>query len=213
MMKDTILKNSGKSLYPLCYIRRCMPNDGQRNTTHNYGLRVIPALKDIKLKFKDTEYQRIDILEEAEPIGTQRLRTEDIIEEIDKLPENIRKYITSIVLFPFSFPDDDVNDPVLASADWSKKQIIIYAISQDRQTLKDTLASNLTLAHEAGHIIDGCVLRNTGNSSYFLSYTPRWAMAMCADSKIKRTRDDLPLYLVSVYAEKRQSLGEDLQIL
>jgi hypothetical protein len=161
------------------------------------------------LKCKDTTYKGVHILEEAEPTGIQHLKTEDIFEEIDKLPKNICKYITSVVLFPFPCPYEEDGDPILADAKWLRRQVTIYAIPQDRIVLKDTLTSHHTLAHEAGHIIDREIMQNKGHSSNYISYTPRWAKAMCEDSRIKRTSLDISPYLISPYAEKRQSIGED----
>lgn len=184
-----------------------MPENTPNFTIHEYGSDVILALKDIKLKCKDTTYQGIHILEEAESTGIQHLKTEDIIEEIDKLPKFIRKYIDVIALVPFACPYGEYEDPILADAKWLKRQITIYAIPQDRHVLKDTLACHHTLAHEAGHIIDREIMQNTGRSSNYLSYTPQWTKAMCEDSKSARSEN--PPYLVSSYAEKRQSIGED----
>ena len=178
-------------------------------TIHEYGSDVILALNDIKLKCKDTIYKGVHILEEAEPTGAQHLKTEDILEEIDKLPRYICKYISSVALVPFPCPHEENGDPILADAKWLKMQVTIYAIPYDRNVLKDALAHHHTLAHEAGHIIDREIMRNKGQSSNYLSYTPQWAKAMCEDSRIKRTRSDMPTYLVSQYAEKRQSIGED----
>lgn len=186
------------------------PENTPKFTIYEYGSDVILALKDIKLKCKDTTYNGIHILEEAEPLGTQHLKTGDIIEEIDKLPQFIRKYISIVVLFPFACPyEEDEGDPILADAKWHRGQVTIYAIPQDRSVLKDVLARNHTLAHEAGHIIDREIMRNKGHSSNYLSYTPQWARAMCEDVRIKRSESNMPSYLVSQYAEKRQSIGED----
>ena len=182
-------------------------------TIREYGSDVISVMpKGQTMKWLETVHLGVCILEEAEPIGAQNLTTEDIIDEINKLPKSIRKHIVSVVLSPFIHANDadgEVDNPIFASADWSKAQITIYAIPIERCVLKDNLARHLTLAHEAGHIIDRNIMQNTECSSYYLSYTPRWAKAMCEDSKIKRVRSDLPPYLISQYAEKRQSIGED----
>jgi hypothetical protein len=141
-------------------------------------------------------------------MGTQNLKTEDIIEELDKIPGNIRKYISVIVLAPFSF-DGGADKPIFASADWSKSEIIIYAVEKDRAFLKDKLDRNHTIAHETGHIIDRNIMQSLEHSSNYLSYTPMWSKAMCADSQIARVNHDLPVYLISYYAEDRRSIGED----
>lgn len=201
-----------KDLYILSYERWFMnsPENTPEFTIHEYGSDVILALKDIKLKYKDTTYKGVHILEEAEPLGTQHLKTGDIIKEIDKLPQFICKYISVVVLFPFACPyEEDGDDPIFADAKWHRGQVTIYAIPQDRSVLKDVLAHHHTLAHEAGHIMDREIMQHTGHSSNYLSYTPQWAKAMCEDSRIKRSGANIPSYLVSQYAEKRQSIGED----
>jgi hypothetical protein len=75
--------------------------------------------------------------------------------------------------------------------------------------LKEILALHRTIAHEAGHIIDRNIMEGRGLSSNYLSYTPTWSKAMCADSQIKQTSRDSSSYLVSSYADSRQSIGED----
>jgi hypothetical protein len=85
-------------------------------------------------------FERITIWEEYKPIGTQRLKAEDIIEELKNIPECIRNYITSIVLSPFdSIANEywrdrtgDKNLITLANPDPHIKQITIYAISEPR---------------------------------------------------------------------------------
>jgi hypothetical protein len=186
-----------------------LPENAPKFTIHEYGSDVISALKDIKMKCKDIIYLGVHVLEEAEPSGIQHLKSEDIFEEIDKLPKYICKYITSVALVPFSCPYEEDGNPILADAECFKRQVTIYAIPQDRIVLKDALARHYTLAHEAGHIIDREILQNKGHSSNYLSYTPQWARAICEDSKIKRITLDQPLFLISPYAEKRQSIGED----
>ena len=165
--------------------------------------------KGQKIKWREfITTSRIHILEEYEPTGAQHLKAEDIIEELNKIPENIRKHISIIVLAQFSFSGDGAEDP-FASADWSKSEITIYAFDHDREFLKERLADHQTIAHEAGHIIDRNIMRGMGHNSYYLSYTPMWSKAMCADSQLGRAHPDLPLFLISYYAEDRQSIGED----
>jgi hypothetical protein len=175
---------------------------------HDYGSSVINGMpKGQKIKWREfITTSRISILEEYAPTGAQHLKVGDIIEELNKIPENIRKYISIIVLAPFS--GDGAEDP-FASADWSKSEITIYAFDHDRAFLKKQLADHRTIAHEAGHIIDRNIMRNKGHSSYYLSYTPMWSKAMCADSKLRRLDLDPSLFLISPYAECRQSIGED----
>jgi hypothetical protein len=191
-----------------------MPENVHEYTIHEYGPDVISGLDaHQKIKFKDTTYQGVHILEEAEPLGTQHLKTEDIKEELDKLPKNIRKYITSIVLAPFTHPHQDWFDRrsgregnAFASANPELLQITIYAIPQERNVLKDTLAKHFTLAHEAGHLIDGKIQPPEFG---FFAYTPTWSKAICEDSRVKRNREDLPSFLVSSYAEELKSLRDD----
>jgi len=177
---------------------------------HEYGSDVINGLpKGQKIKWREfITTSRIHILAEYEPTGAQHLKVEDIIEELNKIPENIRKYISIIVLAPFSFLGDGAEDP-FASADWSKSEITIYAFDHDRAFLKERLSDHQTIAHEAGHIIDRNIMQGKGYNSYYLSYTPMWSKAMCADSKLRRLDLDSSLFLISPYAESRQSIGED----
>lgn len=177
---------------------------------HEYGSDVIVGMqKGQKIKWREIiTTSRVHILVEYEPTGAQHLKAEDIIEELNKIPENIRKYISIIVLAPFSFSGNGAEDP-FASADWSKSEITIYAFDHDRASLKERLANHQTIAHEAGHIIDRNIMQGRGYNSYYLSYTPMWSKAMCADSQIVRAHKDLPLFLISLYAEDRQSIGED----
>jgi hypothetical protein len=85
-----------------------MPENAPEFTIHEYGSDVIFGLPDDqKIKCKDTIYLGVHILEEAESLGTQQLKTKDIIEELDKIPTKIRQYISSIVLATFSHPHQD----------------------------------------------------------------------------------------------------------
>ena len=153
-------------------------------------------------------------------MGTQQLKAEDIIEELNKIPENIRKYVISVALVPFTHPykehfisEEEVEDgwAIIGSGDYCKNQITIYAVTLDRPTLKGVLRNELTLCHEIGHIIDGdarakAKLKTEGR---FISHTLRWAMAMCKDNKNKRATTELSSYFVSKYAERTYLLNED----
>jgi hypothetical protein len=187
-------------------------------TIREYDSDVITSLpKDQKLKIKETEYIGVHILEAIEPIGTQQLKTEDIVDELKKIPSYIRKFIISIVLNPFPHPDPDFFEATigrkinpLASAYSPKGQIIIYAIpDEERGVLKDMLAKQSTLLHEAGHIIDGTVLRGQERAAQYLAYTPRWTKAMCEDSKYQQEMYGRSHYFVSPYSEELNSLRED----
>ena len=179
-----------------------------------YGSDVIFGMPDgPKTKWKETAYLGVYILEEYEPIGTQNLKTEDLINELGKVPNNIRKYITSIVLAPFSHPHQEWFNKrmgregnAFASANPELGQITIYAIPKERAILKETLSKHFTLAHEAGHIIDAVIQQPEFG---FFAYSPKWSKAMCEDSRVERNRSDLPSYLVSPYAEEMKSLRDD----
>jgi hypothetical protein len=187
-----------------------MPEGTIEYSTNEYGPDIILGMpQGQKIKVKEAIYSGTHIVEEYDFTGRQNLKIEDIVEELKKLPNNIRKYIKIVVLSPFIHPNDNADDPALADAKWEIAQVTIYASPCNRTTLKDILARHLTLAHEAGHIIDRRILQNTECTSYYLSYTPQWTKAMCEDSKIKRISSDLPSYLISRYAEHRQSIGED----
>jgi hypothetical protein len=189
------------------------PENIPKFTIREYGSDVIPALKDIKLKCKDTTYLGVHILEEATPIGTQHLETDDIIEELEKVPTNIRRFISSIVLFPFGHPKPDFFSKragrkiiLLASANANLRQITIYAFPEKSQNvMKDYLANQFTLLHEAGHIIDGVVLRQ----EEFVAYSSRWTQAMCKDCQVRHNKSKYSAYFVSSYSEEMQSLRED----
>lgn len=187
---------------------------------HEYGSDVVMGMPaGQKIKWKDTTCSRKDattrvhILEEFEPTGKQNLKTEDIIEELNKLPNNLRKYVISIALVPFGHPDQgyfnrrtgNSGGVAFASGDFVNCQITIYAIPKERSILKEALASHFTLAHEIGHIIDGVIQKE----SEFFAYTPKWTKAMCEDTKITHITPDLPYYFVSLNAENMNSLRED----
>ena len=181
---------------------------------YEYGPDVVNGMQDgKKIKWNDTTTtSRIHILAEHEPIGTQRLITEDVIEELNKVPDIIRKYIHIIVLAPFTHPKQDYfnkrmgkEGAAFASGDYVNRQITIYAIPEERNILKETLANHMTLSHEAGHIIDGNIQPNME----FFAYTPQWTKAMCEDTRIEHITPDLPYYFVSRNAEELKSLRED----
>jgi len=182
-----------------------------------YDSNVITSLpKGQNLKVKETKFLGVCILEEADPIGAQQLKTEDIIEELKKIPDYIRKFIISIVLNPFPHPDPDFFESnigrkicPLATAYSAKGQIIIYAIPKERTVLRDTLAKQSTLLHEAGHIIDGIVPKGQERLAQYIAYTPRWTRAMCEDSKYQQEMYGRSQYFVSPYAEELNSLRED----
>jgi hypothetical protein len=189
---------------------------------HEYDSSVVVGMpKDQKIKWKDIETAfRIHILEEYEPSGAQHLKAEDIIEELNRIPENMRKYVTSVALVPFAHPykdhfisKEDAEDgwTIIGSGDYYKNQITIYAVPLDRPNIKSVLRNKRTLCHEAGHIIDGDprAKAKLKIKARFISHTPQWTMAMCQDSKIKRESTELSSYFVSKYAEGMYLLNED----
>jgi len=211
-----------KELISFAILASFMAEEIIRTELHEYGSGVIVGMQEgQKIKWNDIETSfGIHILEEYKPSGTQQLKAEDIIEELNKIPENIRKYVISVALVPFTHPykehfisEEEVEDgwAIIGSGDYCKNQITIYAVPLDRSILKDVLRKELTLGHEAGHIIDGdprakAKLKTKGR---FISHTPQWTMAMCKDSKIKRASTELPSYFVSKYAEDAYLLNED----
>ena len=189
---------------------------------HEYDSSVVVGMpKDQKIKWKDIETAfRIHILEEYEPTGTQHLKAEDIIEELKRVPENIRKYVRSVALVPFAHPykghfisKEEAQDgwTIIGSGDYYKNQITIYAVPLDRSILKGVLRDELTLGHEAGHTIDGDsrAKAKLKTEARFISHTPHWTMAMCKDSKLNRGNTELSSYFVSKYAERCNLLNED----
>lgn len=182
-------------------------------TICEYGSDIVLGMPEgQKIKMRNFLFENITIVEEDAPIGTQKLKAIDIIEELKNVPTNLKKYIHSVVLSPFINPKQNYYNnrrgrkgPIFASSDHETRRITIFAIPKERSELKDTLTNHLTLSHESGHIIDG----NIDPEMECFAYTPRWSKAICEDSKIKRTRSDLPLYLVSSNAEDLESLRED----
>ena len=165
------------------------------NNVCEYGPDIVLGMpKGQTIEMNNTIFENITIVDEYDPSGTQKLKAEDIIEEIKKIPKNIRKYISSIVLSPFTHPYQELFNKrmgreakAFASADYERRQITIYAVPEERSCLKERLAKHFTLSHEAGHIIDGAILDPVMG---FFAYNPRWVKAICEDSKIRRIRQD-----------------------
>jgi hypothetical protein len=161
-------------------------------------------------------FEHITIWEEYKPIGTQHLKAEDIIEELKSIPECIRNYITSIVLSPFdSIANDfwrertgDKDLITFANPDPHIKQITIYAISQPQSILKKCLKDNMTIQHEAGHMIDFL----TPSKGKFFSEDSEWCLAMLKDEEVKqkeKAENGLPAHFISDRIEKYNSNPED----
>lgn len=161
-------------------------------------------------------FGHITIWEEYKPIGTQHLKAEDIIEELKTIPECVLNYITSIVLSPFdSIANDfwrkrtgDKDLITFANPDPHIRQITIYAISQPQSILKKCLRDNMTIQHEAGHIIDFLTL----SKGKFFSEDDEWCLAMLEDENekaIEKATNGLHPHFVSYRIEKYNSNPED----
>jgi len=204
-----------KELISLINHESAMDEEIVETEIHEYGSNVIIGMqKGQKIKWTESiTTSRIHILEEYEPTGTQKLKTEDVVGELNKVPENIRKYINIIVLTPFIHPCIDYFIKrsgreliAFASSDYLKREITIFPTPVERSEAKQTLSQQLTLAHEAGHIIDAVI---QPPEMGFFAYTPTWTKAICRDTNVEKMRRNLPSYLVSPYAEEMKSLRED----
>lgn len=182
---------------------------------YEYDSSVVAGMPEgQRIKWSDAiTTSRIHILDESEPMGAQKLRIEDIIGELNKVPPNIRKYIWTIVLTPYPNPYNEFfrrrsgrEVDGLAFSDYEKRQIIICPTSMGREKTKETIAKQFTLIHETGHIIDATI---QPPEMGFFAYTPKWTKAICEDTKVTKTRPGLPSYLLSDYAEDMKSLRED----
>lgn len=162
---------------------------------------ILGMPKDEKMKMLGSQFKNITIWEEVEPLATQHLTAEDVIEELVKVPDALIKYVRWIVLSPFANPKDyifkDVVGETLASCDYHSAQITIFKSSKERADLKNLLAKHFTLQHEIGHIIGGGFIFANNFNSIGLN----WLEAMCSDAKVERTPLDLPKFFVSKYAE------------
>jgi len=168
-----------------------------------------------------TEYDNITIWEECEPLGTQPLKTEDVIEELKAIPKNILNYVTSVVLSPFSSEADpalrklfhDENSITVADTNSYIKQITIYAIPLSRSAAKQHISVHRTIQHEAGHIIDYAIQARTPGTGYDLfSRDDEWTTAMNEDIKIKqaeKAENGLPQFFITPYADKMKWKQED----
>jgi len=89
-----------KELISFAILASFMAEEIIRTELHEYGSGVIVGMQEgQKIKWNDIETSfGIHILEEYKPSGTQQLKAEDIIEELNKIPENIRKYVISVAL-------------------------------------------------------------------------------------------------------------------
>jgi len=166
---------------------------------------------DQKIKMTGTRQKNITVWEEFRPIGTQHLKSEDIIEELKNVPDFLSKYIALIVLSPFDLLKNSpfaTRNP-FASFNAYSAEILFPKRPEDRNFLKTVLSNHLTLQHEAGHIIDG----NIRGPNRFYSTGMEWLEAMCLDTKVKHTAPDLPKYYISENAESTKEIGEGLALM
>jgi hypothetical protein len=154
------------------------------------------------IKMTGWPYKGATVWEEVDPIGTQHLKAEDIIEKLKSFPDYLSRPVRYVILSPFSGPNECVGEKTWASCNYEKAQITFFMQPFDREFSKRYLLSNkLALQHEIGHIIGGnLIYRKNFNKSNI-----GWIESMCLDSKIERVRSDLPKYYVSRNAEKAKS--------
>lgn len=163
-----------------------------------------------------TMYQNIEIYAERDPIGTQMLRTEDIIEELNKIPRKLLKYVFCIVLSPLDNPLNShftkkysVPNGIksIAMVDSDMRQISIFKQVQncDRNGAKSDLSENMTIIHEIGHLLDS----RFGQGSISLSKGEKWRLAMEEDASIKGIQASSPEYYVPGNARIFKDIGED----
>jgi hypothetical protein len=168
-----------------------------------------------------TEYDDTTIWEECEPLGTQNLRSEDIIEELKKIPKSIRKYITSVVLSPFNSEADYAfreyfhakSLTAIANPNPYIKQVTIYAYPLSRIMAKQLISDNRTIQHETGHIIDYLIEASIPGTTYKLfSRDDEWTAAMNEDIKMKQSEKaerGLPRFFITPYADRISWKQED----
>jgi len=159
-----------------------------------------------------TIYENIEIYAEYEPIGTQSLKTEDIIEELDKIDKKLLKYVSCIVLSPLECPRNlqyqilsNSNDKIIAEVDSITKQVSVFARECNRAEAKEIISDHITIIHEIGHLIDS----NFKINNKCFSENKNWIDAMEEDNKIDQMQKDLPKYYVSESSERANSNKED----
>jgi len=163
-----------------------------------------------------TMYKNVEIYAEYEPIGTQPLKTEDIIEELKQIDEKLLKYIFCIVLSPLDDLTDnnfknkynlEADDKAIAMMSVDMKQISIFARTCNRHDAKQLISDQMTLVHEMGHLID----YKMGKDNKAISDSPEWKSAMEEDFEIEKTEDNLPTYYVSIWSDKPKVFEKILQ--
>jgi hypothetical protein len=120
------------------------------------------------IRMTQTIYKNVNIYEEYrnqinEPVyGTQKLRTKDIeneIDKVDKIEPKLMNYISSVVLSPFSCAMDSYMINIYMSSgktfatSYDDGKIIIFSIYNNAREARRRL-ENDTLLHELGHIVD-----------------------------------------------------------
>lgn len=145
---------------------------------------------------------------ELHPLGTQNLKIEDVEEELNKIPDKILKYISAVVLSPFSAAMDQYlqirrgSGRTFATSLYQTGEIVIFQSPDDRETMKQRIIADLTILHEIGHIIDG---RNKTEEKSF-SRGAKWIAAWKQDGVKNRHQY---LGYVSVNAGSLKSMSED----
>lgn len=129
-------------------------------------------------KFASTAFENIIIWKECEPLGTQKLSVDDIIEELKRTPEDIMKHIISIILSPYGHPKSGIE--AFASVCDLPGYIIIYNSHHSREESKDHMMKLGTLRHEVGHIID----RKLGYDNKKFSHGAKWERARKLDARV-----------------------------
>ncbi len=180
------------------------------------GHDIIPDLSDDeKIKMKVTNHNGIEIFEEPKPIEArkQKLKTDDIIKELDDIPGDIQKYISKIVLNPYPYRYNSWLNEKLQTKDYEAfaysyveiGKIIFWVVARPRFVCLNSLIDDLTLAHETGHIFDW-VFRQTDD---FFSHSNKWKTAKSQDAEKKRNNPFYPDEWVSLHAKMTLSCRED----
>jgi len=179
-----------------------------------FGFQVLLGLpEDQTLPMRKTHYDHIKIYAEDVPLGTQRLITEDIIEELDEIPKPILRHVSAIVLSPFSCAMDqylrirnDMEGKTLATVIPNTGMIIIFELPVDISEVKQRMEQEQTILHEIGHIIDKKRGLLEGNT--YFSKGDKWNQARNRDNE-NRINQCLYNGYVSEHAGASRSVLED----
>lgn len=143
--------------------------------------------EDQTLKMRGLKHGNITIWEEYNNTYKQKLNIIDIIELMKDVPQIIREYIDTIILSPFDYPYrnmieekfGDRNKGLVASVCHIPGQIIIYNDPRDKEEIKHDLRLASTLCHEAAHIMDEKIIKNSESKYY--SSDLEWIESMNSD--------------------------------